>query len=387
MYSKEEKSTFIGLSLATAFLRFGKAIVILTFIFYGLTLTDSYLLISIAFGVTGLVQAILTIPFGFLSDYFGRKKIIIIGLTAFIIGSLFCAYPFGNIFILIFGRFLQGAGAIYACVLAFIGDVIPDNKRSQTLAYFSIITGIVFSVGIILGPTLSPEYIQYEHLFLLAAVLVFILLIYIILFIPEPKKKIQTKLKRQDLTLIKQVLGERNLVRIYLMTFFINFILVSILLLLLPIILEDYIPSKYSGLLLLPIFIFGMFIMVFTSKIADKGKRITVGSIAILLIGTGVAIFFIPNLYMILIGLIIFFTGMAIVDPILPSLIIKVANKKIKGTASGFYDASRYLGESVGGFVAGIILIFNISYLLVILITLAVLSIIILMEFKSEEKS
>jgi len=386
MYTKKEKSTLIGLSLSTAFLRFGKALVILTFILYGLTLTDSYLLIGIAFGVTGLVQAVLTIPYGFLSDQYGRKIIIILGLVAFIIGSLLCAFPFGNILILILGRFLQGAGAIYACVLAFIGDVIPDNKQSLTLAYFSIITGIVFSVGIILGPSLSPEIIPYSALFIIPAVLVFIILIYMIFFVSEPRKKTKRKNKSMDFKLLRFVIGDMKLIKIYLSTFFINFTLVSILLILVPIILKGYIPSNYSGLLLLPIFIFGMLVMVFTSKIADKGHRKYIAIIGTILVGIGVSIFYISNLYIIIIGLIIFFTGMAIVDPILPSLIIKIATARAKGTASGFYDASRYLGESVGGFVAGIILTINESYLLAVLVILVILGIIFLGNLNLEVK-
>ena len=42
-------------------------------------------LIGMAIGVYGISQAILQIPFGLMSDRFGRKRIIIIGLVLFLI--------------------------------------------------------------------------------------------------------------------------------------------------------------------------------------------------------------------------------------------------------------------------------------------------------------
>jgi len=48
-------------------------------------------LIGLAMSIYGLPQVLLQIPFGLLSDRFGRKKIIIIGLVMFFIGSVIAA--------------------------------------------------------------------------------------------------------------------------------------------------------------------------------------------------------------------------------------------------------------------------------------------------------
>ena len=360
MYSEKERNTLIGLGMPLIFLRFGKALVILIFINYGLTFTDSLLLIGIAFGATAFVQAMFTIPFGFWSDRFGRKKIIIIGLISFIIGSFLAAHPCDNIFILIFARSLQGLGAIYACVLAFIGDVIPDSKRSRTLAFFSISTGAIYSLGIILGPTLSPVFLPYSFIFIIPAGLAIVALGYLMIFVHEPEGETKKFKKTSNKRIFEDALKNKDLLITYFSTFFSSFITISILFIFIPIVLGGYLPSGLTGLVLIPIFIFSMIVMFFTSKVADKGQRKPISLLGFILIGGGLSIFYFSNLFLIILGLIIFFTGMAILDPILPSFIIKIASKKSKGTASGVYDISRYLGEGIGSVMAGLLFVFTI---------------------------
>ena len=48
-------------------------------------------LIGMAIGIYGLTQAIFQIPFGYLSDRFGRKPILIVGLLIFLLGSILAA--------------------------------------------------------------------------------------------------------------------------------------------------------------------------------------------------------------------------------------------------------------------------------------------------------
>jgi MFS family permease len=381
MYSEEEKRALIGIGLPTIFLRFGKALVYLVFLYYGLTLTDNEFLIGLAFGITALVQAALTIPFGFLSDKYGRKKMIVFGLVMFIIGSFLAAHPFDNIFILIFARFLQGISAIYSCVLAFIGDTIPDTKRSRTMAIFSIFSGIVFSFGIIIGPTIAPVLIPYSFLFLISGILAIISLIYLIVYVPESKPEVGMKTKESNLHIFKDAFINKNLLLAYGATFISNFVLVSILFLLVPIMLAKFMPVEYTGLVLIPIFLFGMGIMLFGSKAADKGKRKQLTLIGFGLVSLGLVMFFLSHLAFIILGLVAFFTGMAILDPILPSIILKATSNKAMGTASGVYNLTRYLGEGTGAVVAGLlILIFtnNIQYILAIFIILILIGIILI---------
>ena len=79
---------------------------------------SSPFLIGIAIGIYGLTQAFFQIPFGYLSDRYGRKPLLILGLCIFFIGSIVSANSTDIIFVVI-GRALQGGGAISAVLMAF----------------------------------------------------------------------------------------------------------------------------------------------------------------------------------------------------------------------------------------------------------------------------
>ena len=79
-------------------------------------------LIGLAMGAYGLSQALLQIPFGMLSDYFGRKKLLILGLILFAVGSVIAALS-ESIYGVLLGRILQGAGAIASVLMALLSDL------------------------------------------------------------------------------------------------------------------------------------------------------------------------------------------------------------------------------------------------------------------------
>ena len=85
------------------------------------------LLVGFALGVYGLTQAILQIPFGWLSDRIGRKRVIAFGLLVFAIGSVVAAMA-DSIGGVIIGRALQGGGAVAA---AIVGTCCRPNAANR----------------------------------------------------------------------------------------------------------------------------------------------------------------------------------------------------------------------------------------------------------------
>src|SRR5258706_8628961 len=90
-------------------------------------------LAGIAMGAYGLTQALLQIPFGWLSDRRGRKPMLYVGLAIFAAGSFVCAAG-ESPWTVIGGRVLQGAGAISPVTLALAADLTPQSQRTQAMA-------------------------------------------------------------------------------------------------------------------------------------------------------------------------------------------------------------------------------------------------------------
>jgi MFS family permease len=90
-------------------------------------------LVGFALGAYGLTQACLQILYGTASDRFGRKPVIVFGLVLFIIGSFVAALA-GDIYGVIAGRVLQGAGAISAAVTALAADLTREQHRTKVMA-------------------------------------------------------------------------------------------------------------------------------------------------------------------------------------------------------------------------------------------------------------
>ena len=89
-------------------------------------------LIGLALGAYGLTQGLLQIPFGFLSDRIGRKRMIALGLVFFGIGSVVAALS-TSIGGVVLGRVLQGMGAVGSVILALVADLTSEEVRTKAI--------------------------------------------------------------------------------------------------------------------------------------------------------------------------------------------------------------------------------------------------------------
>jgi EmrB/QacA subfamily drug resistance transporter len=97
-----------------------------------------------------LLTSTITVPiYGKLSDIYGRKRLLLIGVVVFLAGSLLSGIS-QDMIQLIFFRALQGlgAGALFPISLAIIGDLFSPRERGRYQGLF----GAVFGLSFILGP-------------------------------------------------------------------------------------------------------------------------------------------------------------------------------------------------------------------------------------------
>lgn len=133
-------------------------------------------LMGVALGAYGLTQGMLQIPFGQLSDKFGRKRMILLGLFLFFLGSVIAALA-QSITVMIIGRAIQGMGAISSVALAYATDISPPEKRGVVMAIIGGSIGLAFVLALMIGPMFATWLGGVEGLFWVIAGLVVLAMI------------------------------------------------------------------------------------------------------------------------------------------------------------------------------------------------------------------
>ncbi|HWJ79078.1 MAG TPA: MFS transporter, partial [Niallia sp.] len=109
-------------------------------------------LLSWVFAIYTLTTAVTTPIYGKLADLFGRKKIFIIGVILFVIGSMLSGAA-QSMHQLIWFRALQGigAGAVMPVTFTIIGDIYPGEQRAKMQGIFSSVWGVAGLLGPLVG--------------------------------------------------------------------------------------------------------------------------------------------------------------------------------------------------------------------------------------------
>ena len=311
-------------------------------------------LIGMAIGVYGISQALLQIPFGILSDRLGRKKIIIIGLFIFMIGSVVAALS-TNIYGVLLGRAIQGSGAIAAPIMALVADLTQEVHRTKAMALIGLSIGVSFGIAITAGPVIAG-FIGVHGIFWLIAVLSIMAIFVVLYLVPNPEK---SKVHRdaevvhgQFLNILKNV----DLLRLNYGIFILHATLTASFVVL-PLLMRDagLLPAEHWKVYL-PVFVVSMAAIIPFVILAEKKRKmkmVFIGAIAVLVLADIGLMQFSHNLIGIIGFLWLFFTGFNLLEATLPSLISKTAPGDLRGTAMGIYSTSQFLGAGLGGGIGG----------------------------------
>lgn len=320
---------------------------------------STLLLIGVAAGIYGLSQAILQIPFSLWSDRIGRRPVIITGLLIFAAGSVIAALA-DNIYTMILGRFMQGAGAISGALMAYVADLTSEKNRSKAMAAIGVSIGISFGISMILGPMLSA-YGGLSPIFWITALLSLLGIALLLFAVPDsPKAKYTTREVRPIPELIGMAIKNPQLLRLNAGIFTLHFVLMTTFLVL-PVLLRDVvnIDSAHHWQVYLPLMFFAFLAMLPFMVIAEKKgavKTVFVSSIALM----AMSLLLLPEVIDHAIGVLalyfLFFTAFNFLEAMLPSLVSKTAPAGARGTAMGIYSTSQFLGAFGGGVFGGLVL-------------------------------
>lgn len=314
-------------------------------------------LVGVVVGGYALTQVVFQIPFGKLSDSIGRKPTLLIGLTVFFIGSLIAAFA-TDIYTLMLGRFLQGAGAIGSVITAMISDLVPEEVRGKAMAIMGGSIALSFALAMVLGPVIGGNY-GVDTLFMITAALAILSVIILFTKVPTPpriKHTYHEKSKTLDILKDSNILSMIviNAMQKGLMTF--AFVLI-------PIFLTKenfgfdwkaselymaYVPAMILGLLAMgPAAIFG--------EKKNIPREIFLLSIVLFIISFSI-MGFTNSSVVFVIGVACFFIAFNMMEPLVQSMISKFAKVHQKGAALGLSNSVAYFMTFIGGISAGLLL-------------------------------
>lgn len=357
--SREELRAAISLSGIFGLRMFGMFVILPVFAIYaeGLPGGDNLTLVGIAIGIYGLTQACLQIPFGWWSDRYGRKPVIYAGLAVFALGSFVAALG-GNIYIVILGRTLQGAGAVSAAVMAMTADLTRDEHRTKAMAMIGSTIGGTFALSLVLSPWLN-RVIGVPGIFVMTGVLVLISMWVVYAVVPDvaqPSRPAGAHGLRQFAT----VLRDPRLARLNYGIFALHALLMA-LFIAVPLELRAAgLPVERHWEVYLPVML-GSFVLMLPAVLGagrqERMQAVLTGAIAVLLATQLLLPLLAGGVWGLAALLLAFFTAFNVLEAGLPSQVSRVAPQGSRGIAIGVFTSLQFFGTffgaAAGGFLYG----------------------------------
>jgi multidrug resistance protein len=350
--------TVLPLSAILSLRFFGLFLVLPVLSAYALNLPGATpILIGVIVGGYALTQAIFQVPFGVMSDKIGRKPTLLIGLVIFLVGSIICAIS-TDIYTLMVGRFLQGAGAIGAVIPAMISDLVNEESRGKAMALMGGTIAISFAAAMALGPVIAG-YFGFSSLFWIAGILSILSMIVLFTNVPTPPR---IRHIYHSSTTTKDILKDPNLLSM-IITNGMQKGLMTVSFVLIPIFLtrpeygflwdkkdlwQAFMPAMVMGLLAMgPAAVFG--------EKYNKPREIFLISIVLFIVAFTL-MGFATKSWEFIAGVVSFFMAFNMMEPLVQSMISKYAKVHQKGAALGIANGFAYFMTFIGGAAAGIAL-------------------------------
>lgn len=352
LFGGPEKEFLLGISFTLAITQLGLLLVMPFLAVFGEGLDGNTPgLVGFSIGVFGLTQAFLQIPYGNWSDKFGRKKMIVIGLSINAFG-LIIGFFAHNIWMLIIARAIQGAGAIGTVLFAWIGDRIEPERRSRAMAYPGIFVGIASILSFIVGPILH-RFMTVNDVFLAILILVIGLIIYIQITLPAHIPQNRSVVKRKD---ILAVFKQRKVWGYLIAGMMMNYVLTSFFFLI-PVHLDILGKTNLNWLVFVPTTITALAFLRMSSIMADRGKLTTVLVSGFSLLLTSMAVLFVFDITLInlIISAFFFMAGFMSLNTTLPAAVTLLTGSEIRGTITGVYSTFQNIGSFIGSTLTGIL--------------------------------
>ena len=317
---------------------------------------------GLAFGIYGLAQACLQIPFGLAADRWGRKPVIVFGLLLFALGSLWAAVA-TDLETLLMARALQGSGAISAAVTALLADLTRNTVRTKGIALVGVSISVMFVLSLVVAPGLNAV-IGLPGLFALTAGLAGLGVVAVLWWVPRAPP---LKQRVDPLNGLRAVLQNPQLLRLNFGVFSLHAIQLAMWMVIPDLLVraglikvahwQVYLPAVVGSLVVL-----GGVLFRLERRGYLRGALLTavvclllsqVGFYAYLHTGATATWGYLSGLAIIGFLLFLFFIGFNAMEASQPSLVSKFVVPEHRGAALGVFNTAQSLGFFVGGAAGG----------------------------------
>ncbi len=310
--------------------------------------------LGIIFAGFSISRAIFMPIIGRLSDRYGRKLFLVIGLFAYSVTSLGYIWA-GDVYQLTLVRLIQGAaaGMIIPIAQAYVGDISPQGEEGTWMGYFNTAFFTGFGIGPLMGGVLTDHFGMNIAFYSMGGLNLLAFLV-AILFLPGIK---QTKTLSSSRLSFKEM-GASSVVRglfSYRLSFALGRAAFSCFL---PIFATMYmgLTPTFIGILLAVNIVSMSLLQLYSGGIADRFNRRT-----LIILGSLISVSFlalVPLLHNFwqLLGLCIFGAiGGAISMPAASALTVDEGRKFGMGTTMAMFAMAMSIGMAIGPILGGVI--------------------------------
>ena len=308
---------------------------------------EPMLAVGLAVGGYGLTQALLQIPFGWLSDRIGRKPVMLAGLAIFAAGSVL-ARQAQDIQALMIARLLQGGGAIAAASTALLSDLTRESVRTTAMAIVGASIGGSFLLALILGPALL-SLTPVPGLFVISAISAVVAMGLILLLPPAPAAQPSPAAQSSVLS--------TDLLSLDIGVFCLHAVLASVFVGLPLMLLELWQwPAASHWKLYLPVMLASLLpVFPLIRQLEQRGWISTALPFAVAVLSLSCLLIAQDWLWLPA-ALWLFFCAFNLLEASLPSLVSRWAPAGSRGRAMGVFSSAQFFGAFCGAALAGAVL-------------------------------
>ena len=384
-FTKDESLFVYLLSLTLGVRQFATAFITIFVSIYAQKLKYGSVEIgAIALGTYGLLQALLQIPFGLLSDKFNKKLVLLFGLALLSLGLILSVVS-NNAYVFVFSRALQGAGAFAAVGYSWLSISVEKDKVSTAMNAAGLYTAIGATVGLA-GSTVLMMFMSYKTMTYIDIACVAITFILLVIFLKEPKSETSKVVKQEETELgaafwsyFATLLKTKEFSIVNFQAFVGTYTIVAIFFIAPQYLLKMGDSSKLY-IVFIPASIISTLFIKSSLKFVRARKTALILVISLVAMVIGILLFiWHSNVITLALGATIFMSGYNVLVTLFPTVTNHIVTKDhFRGTLNGVTNTFVFMGSFLGAIVTGFIWsAFSSNIALISLISINILALIL----------